>query len=172
MDKAAAVYTKALEDSPDESRYVLALAGIRERQQQYEEAIKLYEGLLASKPDNLLATNNLAALLADHRTDEASLNQAKALADKLVDAKQPALQDTVGWVYYRVGDYNKAAEVLSAVVEAAPDVPIFRYHLGMAYYKQGDTRAAKEILSGAVAEDMAYDGVEEARRVYAEIGGE
>ena len=171
MDKAAAVYTEALENSPDEPRYVLSLAGIRERQQQHEEAIKLYEGLLESKPDNLLATNNLAALLADHRTDEASLNQAKALADKLVDAKQPALQDTVGWVYYRVGDYNKAAEVLSAVVEAAPDVPVFRYHLGMAYYKQGDTRAAKEILSGAVAEELAYDGVEEARRVYAEIGG-
>jgi len=60
---------------------------------------------------------------------------------------------------------------LSSAVEAAPDVPIFRYHLGMAYYKQGDNRAAKEILSGAVAEDMTYDGVEEARRVYAEIGG-
>ena len=50
-------------------------------------------------------------------------------------------------------------------------MPVFRYHLGMAYYKQGDTRAAKEILSGAVAEELNYDGVEEARRVYDEISG-
>jgi Tfp pilus assembly protein PilF len=41
----------------------------------------------------------------------------------------------------------------------------------MTYYKQGDNRAAKEILSKAVAADMKYDGVEEARHVYKEIGG-
>jgi Tfp pilus assembly protein PilF len=48
---------------------------------------------------------------------------------------------------------------------------VFRYHLGMTYYKQGDNRAAREILSKAVAADISYDGVEEARRVYKEIGG-
>ena len=58
-----------------------------------------------------------------------------------------------------------------AVVEQAPEVPVFRYHLGMTYYRQGDTRAAKEILSGAVAEEYNYDGVDEARRVYAELTG-
>ena len=171
LDKAAAVYTKALDASPDEPRYVLSLAGIRERQQQYEEAITLYEGFLANNPDNVIATNNLAALLADHRSDEASLNKAKELASKLAASNQPALLDTLGWVYYRVGEYDKAAEILSGVVEQAPDVPVFRYHLGMTYYKQGDNRAAKEILSKAVAADMNYDGVEEARRVYKEIGG-
>ena len=171
LDKAATVYTRALDASPDEPRYVLSLAGIRERQQQYEEAITLYEGFLAKNPDNVIATNNLAALLADHRTDEASLNKAKELAGKLAESNQPALLDTLGWVHYRVGEYDKAAEVLSGVVEAAPDVPVFRYHLGMAYYKQGDNRAAKEILSKAVAAEMSYDGVEEARRVYKEIGG-
>jgi Tfp pilus assembly protein PilF len=61
---------------------------------------------------------------------------------------------------------------LSGVVEKAPNVPIFRYHLGMAYYKQGDNRAAKEILSKVIAEEYTYDGVDEARRVYKEIGGE
>jgi hypothetical protein len=39
----------------------------------------------------------------------------------------------------------------------------------MAYYKQGDNRAAKEILSKAVAEEYQYAGVEEARKVYAEV---
>ena len=171
LDKAAAVYRKAMGSSPDEPRFVLGLASIQERQQQYDAAIATYEGFLVKNPDNVLATNNLAAMLADHRSDEASLAKAKELASKLAESNQPALLDTLGWVHYRLGEYDQAAEILSGVVEKAPDVPVFRYHLGMTYYKQGDTRAAKKILSEAVAEDMQYEGVEEARRVYKEIGG-
>ena len=161
-----------MDSSPDEQRFFLGLAAIQERQQQFDAAIATYESLLVKKPENVIATNNLAALLADHRTDEASLNKAKELAVKLAATNQPALLDTLGWVYYRLGEYDQAAEILSGVVEKAPAVPVFRYHLGMTYYQQGDKRAAKEILSEAVAEDMKYEGVEEARRVYKEIGGE
>jgi tetratricopeptide (TPR) repeat protein len=169
-DRAATVYEGALESSPNEQRFMLGLAGIRERQGRIEDAIELYEASLASSPDSILVINNLAALLADHRTDEASLNKARELADKLGSAKQPVLLDTRGWVYYRLGDYEKAAQILTTVVEAAPEEPIFRYHLGMTYYKQGDTRAAKELLSGAVAEGMMYEGVDEARQIYKELG--
>ena len=148
------------------------MAAIQERQQQYDAAIASYEGFLVKNPDNVIATNNLAAILADHRTDEVSLARAKELASRLAMSSQPALLDTLGWVHYRLGEYDQAAEVLSGVVEKAPDVPVYRYHLGMTYYKQGDTRAARKILSEAVAEDMQYEGVEEARRVYQEIGEE
>ncbi len=149
----------------------MGLAGIYERQKKYEDAIALYDELLEKSPDNLVAVNNLAVLLSERRTDEQSMTRAKELALRLADSKQPALLDTLGWIYYQAGDYDKAAEVLSGVVEQAPEVGIFRYHLGMTYYKQGDSRAASEILSKAIAEDQQYDGVEEARRVYEEIRG-
>jgi len=136
-----------------------------------DAAIKIYEQLNETAPDNLMVVNNLAALLSDHRKDEKSLARAKELALKLADSKQPALLDTLGWVYYKLGEYDQAAAVLSGVVEQAPKVPVFRYHLGMTYYRQGDIRAAKEILSGAVAEEYRYDGVDEARSVYAELKG-
>ena len=100
------------------------------------------------------------------------LGDAKCeLALKLADSKQPALLDTLGWVHYRLGEYDQAAAVLSGVVEQAPEIPVFRYHLGMTYYRQGDTRAAREILSEAVADEYDYAGVDEARRVYAELAG-
>ena len=72
-------------------------------------------------------------------------------------------------MYYRLGEVDKAVTVLADVVEKAPDVPVFLYHLGMAYHMQGDKRAAKEILSRAVAEEYDYNGVDEARRVYSEL---
>jgi len=143
-----------------------------DRTVRFEEAILAYETFLTRKPDNLVAANNLAAMLADHRTDRESLQKAKELASGLAETNQPALLDTLGWVHYRLGEYEQAAAVLSDVVEKAPNVPIFSYHLGMVYYKQGDNRAAKEILSRAVAEEYKYTGVDEARRVYAELSKE
>jgi tetratricopeptide (TPR) repeat protein len=157
QDGAEAALLQGLDVLPGDARLTAALANFYSQQGDLDKAAAVYTKALDASPDE--------------RTDEVSLNQAKELASKLAAAKQPALLDTLGWVHYRVGEYDKAAEILSGVVEQAPDVPVFRYHLGMTYYKQGDNRAAKEILSKAVAKDMKYDGVEEARRVYKEIGG-
>jgi Tfp pilus assembly protein PilF len=58
---------------------------------------------------------------------------------------------------------------LTGVVEKAPDVPVFNYHLGMAYLKQGNKQAAKEYLSKAVGEKYTYTGIDEARKALAEL---
>jgi tetratricopeptide (TPR) repeat protein len=171
-DKAVEVMQRGIKAHPGEQRFALALAQISERKKDYERAIAIYEAHLIDNPESLVIINNLAVLLSEHRSDAGSLSRATTLAEKLADAEQPALRDTLGWAYYKQGDYTRAAEVLAGVVEQAPDVPVFRYHLGMAYYKQGDMRAAKEILAGAVADDYKYDGVDEARAVYAEINKE
>jgi tetratricopeptide (TPR) repeat protein len=172
LDKAVDVYQQGITAAPEDLNLSLGLANIHERQQQYDDAIAVYEQLLEKKPDNVVVINNLAVLLSDHREDIASLNRAKELASKLAESNQPALLDTLGWIHYRLGEYDEAAEVLSGVVVEAPDVPVFRYHLGMTYYKQGDNRAARDILSKTVAEEYTYAGVDEARRVYEEISKE
>ncbi len=163
LASAAKVYEDGLKHLPDDTRLLIGLAGIRERQQDYEAAITTYETILEKQPDNAVSTNNLAALLADHRTDEVSLAKAAELSAKLEKTNQPAFLDTAGWVYYRKGDYNKAVEIFSGVIEKAPKVPVFQYHLGMAYYKQGNKEAAREHLGKATEGDYAYQGVEEAR---------
>jgi len=136
---------------------------VHERQKDYEAAISGYEKLLEQQPDNAISINNLAALLSDHRTDAASLDKAVELAAKLEKTEQPAFLDTAGWIYYRKGDYTRAAEILKAVVEQSPDVPVFQYHLGMTYLKLGDKAAASEHLTRATDGDFAYEGIEEAR---------
>jgi tetratricopeptide (TPR) repeat protein len=169
LDAAAGVYRQGMTAAPDNARFAMGLAVVRERQQRHDDAIALYEQLLEQNPDSILVINNLAAMLADHRQDEASLARAKELAAKLGNAAQPAFQDTVGWVHYRLGEYDEAARILSGLVEQMPDVPVFNYHLGMVYYRQGDNRAARELLARAVDEKATYHGVDEARRVLGEI---
>jgi len=160
---AAQAYEDGLRQLPDDTSLMIGLAGVRERQQDYDKAIALYEEVLAKQPDNALSINNLAALLTDQRTDEASLAKAAELSTKLEKTNQPAFLDTAAWVYYRKGDYDKAAEILKGVVEKAPKVPVVQYHLGMVYYKQGTRPAAREHLTKATDGDYDYQGVEEAR---------
>jgi Flp pilus assembly protein TadD len=155
--------------SPDKSSYVLGYAQILEQQNHYDEAISTYERFMENTPDNVIAINNLAALLADHREDEQSLKTAKDLALKFVDTDQPALLDTLGWVHYRLGEYGEAVKVLTAVIEKAPDVPVFNYHLGMTYLKLGNKQEARDYLSKAVGEKYSYTGIDEARKTLAEL---
>ena len=101
--------------------------------------------------------------MSDHRSDAASLDKAVELAVKLEKTEQPAFLDTAGWIYYRKGDYARAAEILKGVVEKAPEVPVFQYHLGMVYLKLGDKTAASEHLTRATDGEFSYEGIEGAR---------
>ncbi|MFZ5619796.1 MAG: tetratricopeptide repeat protein [Pseudomonadota bacterium] len=160
---AVAAYEQGLAVLKDDVGLQVGLASLHERQGNFEAAIALYENVLKTQPDNAISVNNLAALLADHRDDAQSLARAKELVARLEPVQRAPIQDTVGWVYYRAGDYAKAVEVLEGVVSSAPDVGIFQYHLGMAYAKAGDKSKARNALSAAL-ELGDFPGADEARR--------
>ena len=158
MTTAIEVLERGVNANPDDARLRLSLAGFHERAGDVESAIEQYEVMLSKKPDNLLANNNLASLLSDYRTDDASLKRAKEIADKLKNINQPAIQDTVGWVYYKIGNYPDAVASLEQVVAAQPDVPVFNYHLGMAYLQSGNKAEAKKHLETALASENDFPG--------------
>jgi tetratricopeptide (TPR) repeat protein len=147
---ALAAIRQGLEVAGDDVSLLVGLASFQERKGDYDGAIASYEKLLTVQADNAVATNNLAALLADHRQDPKSLARAKELADRLTAVEQPMFQDTIGWVYYRNGDYARAVEILEPVVQAAPQVAVFQYHLGMAYAGAGDKAKARTHLAKAL----------------------
>ena len=85
----------------------------------YDGAISEYQYVLTQQPGSLVAANNLASLLADHRTDKASLEQAQSLATSLRKSQVPQFKDTLGWVTYRQGDYKSAVPLLEQAVAAS-----------------------------------------------------
>ena len=97
---------------PESSTLRLALAGILERNGDYDGAISEYETMLRSEPNSLIVANNLASLLADRRTDKASLERAQSLAAVLNKSPIPQFKDTLGWVSYLRGDYDAAIPLL------------------------------------------------------------
>ncbi|MFN2337488.1 MAG: tetratricopeptide repeat protein, partial [Gammaproteobacteria bacterium] len=147
---AMATIRQGLEVAGDDVSLLVGLASFQERQGDMDGAIASYERVLKQQANNAVATNNLAALLADHRQDPASLARAQELVAKLSNVDRPVFQDTIGWVHYRSGDYARAIEVLEPVVEAAPEMAVFHYHLGMAYAGAGDKAKARTHLSRAL----------------------
>ncbi len=169
IPSAIKVYRSALEVLPNDPGIYARLARIYERVQKYDDAIKMYEKVLQLKPDDALASNNLASILSDVRGDAKSLQQARKLAIKFKNSNQPAFLDTLGWVYYKLGEYQKSVKILSKVVDKQPKIALFQYHLGMAYYKAGDNKNAKTHLQESLASKQKFKGRAGAKKILTKI---
>lgn len=163
LDDAISVLKKGIEVNPDSDKLLLRLASLYEISGQFDNSIQTYDQLLKKNPGNVPAANNLASILADQKGDKASLERARQLAAPFETSGQPALLDTLGWVYYKLDDIDKALPLLKKAVDTAPKSGVLRYHLGMAYYKQGDKAAAKSELTSAFATGEKFAGEDEGR---------
>ena len=132
-------------------------------------AIAQYRKLLEKDSRNLVALNGLGYLLADraNQPDEALkyAQQAKELAPQ-----DPAVEDTLGWVYYCKGLYPVAAGHLEAAVAKEPNARR-KYHLAMAYFKSGDRPRGTVQLNQALKMDSTLPEAATAQRMAAEMGG-
>lgn len=109
-----------------------------------DKCINLYENILAREPGNILMMNNLAYTLAGQGKE---LLRAKKLAMKAVAAEplNGGYLDTLGWVLFRMGDYEKAREILEKAVELDPLEAEIPEHLGNVYEKLGNMKKAMEM---------------------------
>lgn len=164
--EAEKVVDKGLAAVPGDLNLRLTQAGILELSKRNDEAIQAYEALLKERPDSEVLANNLASLLADNRTDKASLNRAYELVQRFRKSEVPQFKDTLGWISYRVGKTNEAIPLLEDAVKQLPEVPVLRYHLGMSYLAKGDKSKAREELEKALqlAGTQSFDQAEEIRK--------
>jgi len=141
----------------------MLLAETYRRGGQYDQAIAQYESILKERPGEDSVANNLASLLLDTKTDRGSSERALQLATRFKAAHNLAYIDTLGWAYTRLGQVNEALPLLNRVVEKAPDVAVFQYHLGSALFQKGDRVAAKSLLQKAASSPQEFPGKKEAK---------
>jgi len=158
------IYQRGIDANPQDPALNLLLAGEYERADQAENAVGIYENILANDANNALAANNLAALLLDYRSDAESHARALELAKQFENSDQPALLDTLGWAYYRTGDYENAIRLLEAAVAGDDKVGLLHYHLGMAFVKAGMAERGREALEQSLSLATGkFPGIDEAR---------
>ena len=140
---------------------------------QTDEALRTFERVLERDPNNEVAANNVAALIADYKyQDPKQLERALALADRFRASENAYFLDTLGWLQYRKGDYPVAVAFLQRSRAQNANGPQFNYHLGMALYRNGQKDKALEELAMAAPEGADYPGIAEARETYAKLQAE
>jgi tetratricopeptide (TPR) repeat protein len=141
--------------------YSLVQAMLLEQDKDYDKTIQMYGEILprASYPMLLIVRNNLAYLLAEHRPTPENLERAIKLATENLEdnPEDPRLQDTLGWIYCKQGNYAKGKVHLEKGVAAAPNQPTLLYHLSWCAAKLGETGPAKEMLEKALAEKTVFE---------------
>jgi tetratricopeptide (TPR) repeat protein len=75
----------------------------------------------------------------DNKEFSKDLEKALTLAKRTRELRpgEPAVLDTLGWIYYQMEDLNQAIEFVEKALAGQPESPIFNYHMGMALYKSG-----------------------------------
>ncbi|MBT8441214.1 MAG: tetratricopeptide repeat protein [Gammaproteobacteria bacterium] len=163
-DARIKIYERGFSTNETDATLGFLLATEYERAQQWDKAVGVYESLVESDPNNDIAINNLAALLLDQRSDAASFERALELASRFSDSEEPALVDTLGWAYYRTGDFQQAVRYLELANSRVDNVAQLRYHLGMAYLKNGNSVQARAELEKALElAQQDFVGIDEAR---------
>lgn len=152
---------KPIVDQPD--ALGMELASVLDRLGKPEAAMTEYEAVLHRNPQAEVAANNLAMLLANFRSDTASLDRAKVLAARFADSPNPSFLDTYGWVLYKRGETAASVPILERVVAKAANDPVAHYHLGMAQSQLGSSVEARANLSFAVDSGNKFAGLDEAK---------
>ena len=144
-------------------------AALLDRLGEAEQAIGVYERLYAANPASELVANNFAMMLANYRTDEASLNQALDAVRGFRNSPRPAFLDTYGWVRLKQGSVDEAVTYLRRAAEGAPENAEIRYHFGMALLESGQTDAARDELNAVIEAAPELPQAEDARSVLQQL---
>jgi tetratricopeptide (TPR) repeat protein len=150
LDGARIHVAAALAADPGNVTALSAAGDIELRAGSYAAALDKYGAVLDVDPDNLLALTSSASL----RVLNNQLDQALSLAQHAVELApdNPRAQDTLAWVYYRLGNYRTATEYLKKAVSKEPTAPR-QYHLALAYLKDGQTSLAAGPMQAALQKD-------------------
>ncbi|MGH9460774.1 MAG: tetratricopeptide repeat protein, partial [Vicinamibacteria bacterium] len=169
FDQALAKLSEALDSNPN-NPVVMMLSGMVQQQKgDVPGAIATYEKVLAIHPQTAVAANNLAYLYSEHGGDQEKAlelaQQAKELAPE-----DPSISDTLGWILYKRGLYQRALGYLQESAEKIPNNAEIQYHLGMTLYQLQDRSGAQRALTRALELNPTFSGADEAQKTLAEIG--
>jgi tetratricopeptide (TPR) repeat protein len=152
--------------NPKDTGSMLQLGMMYEAEKKYADARGIYEKLLQVQPNAFYVLNNLAYLLSEHFHDN---DAAWTLAQKArsLNANDPFLADTYGWIAFRRSDYARALPILQYAADRLPDKPEVSFHLGMAYYMSGQMEPAAAALAMATSSSAEFPGKDDAKAALA-----
>jgi tetratricopeptide (TPR) repeat protein len=140
FDEAAEIYTTLIErlgEVPPAFWSLYYYRGITyEQTKRWPLAEQDFRKALELEPDQPLVLNYLGYSLIDRGE---KLDEAVSMVEKAVEQRPDDgyIVDSLGWAYYRLGNYERAVKELERAVSLRPEDPVINDHLGEAYWKVG-----------------------------------
>ena len=129
-----------------------------ERLGEWPKAEADFKRALELEPDQPLVLNYLGYSWVEQ---EHNLDEAKAMIEKAVELRPDDgyIVDSLGWVAYKLGDFEEAVHQLERAVELVAGDPIINDHLGDAYWQVGRLHEAqfqwRRVLTLEPEDDLA-----------------
>ena len=164
-----AAMKRAAELRPRDPVPLLYLGMAAERVGALPKAMEYYRKTIEVAPNNVIALNNLAYVLAETSTD---LDEALTLAQRARNLvpNDPNVIDTLAYVYMKHNLVDRAISLLEEVVEKYPKVALWRYHLAMALHEKGLNEQARRHLEAALQSNPTGEEEFKIRELLGSIG--
>jgi tetratricopeptide (TPR) repeat protein len=151
---AVRVLEKARQLNPRDVDVIAQLALVYDSMKKFEESDALYEEAIRIDGANHLVLNNYAYSLAER---SAQLERALTYARKAVETQpdNPSYLDTIGWIYFRLGQYTEAERYVKQAISKGEVSAVVYEHLGDIYYTMNQKDLAMEHWQMALKLDEA-----------------
>ncbi len=134
---------------PEDERILFEYGLQLEQDDRLEEAIAVMQKLIEINPDHAEALNFVGYSWAD--TDR-NLEKAREYITRAMQLKpgNGYIQDSLGWVYFKLGDIERARSELVEALNLLPEDPYLHDHLGDVYRALGQKANARKAYRKAI----------------------
>ncbi|MGI9457249.1 MAG: tetratricopeptide repeat protein, partial [Aeoliella sp.] len=141
---------RAVVDNENNLDLLQATAVMRASHGETDQAIEVFRRILELDPENALALNNLATLLAEKPNQRA---EALELIQRAMDivGRRSMLLDTQGTIYFKLGDADSAIAALKEATAGGAADARYYLHLAAAYRLADRNADALRMLNEARA---------------------
>lgn len=143
LNESLTLYNEALALEPNDGNLLYGRAMVRDLTGDIQGMEQDLRAILTQNPNSSIALNALGYTLAD-KTDR--LEEAKTYIEKayILDPNDPAIIDSLGWIYFKLGDYKKAELLLAKAYQMFKDQEVAA-HLGEVLWVQNKKEQALKI---------------------------
>lgn len=157
-DEALKYLNKALLLNPKDVQTIGMTALIYDSKKEFIISDSLYNEAMKIDSNNVLILNNYAYSLAERKV---RLDDALSMSKKALE-KEPnsaSYLDTIGWIYFQLGDYEKAKLNIEKAIELDGKNGTLIDHLGDVYFKYGNGSKAMNLWKEAYELDPTIENL-------------
>lgn len=159
-DRVIPIAQDALQRFPESREIRFDLASALERAGQWDRSVEEFRKLLAREPEDAAVLNYLGYMFADRNQN---LDEARTMLLKAVeqDPTSGAFLDSLGWVYFRLGDLDLAEKYLVQAVGLEAFDATLHEHLGDLWTARKQPARAAEAYRRALGLELEEAGQKE-----------